>query len=371
MARAPNLVDGPDALPEADRLGGFPHPRETGELFGHDEAWKTFLSALEDGRVHHAWLLSGLDGIGKATFAYRAARALLELGGPGDLGGEQSARLVLSQAHPRLMVIKPAFDSKTKKFHATIPVDDVRKIKPFVSKTADQGSWRVVLIDQANDLTNAAANAVLKVLEEPPRQTVFFLIAPQPDALLATIRSRCRTLTFQPLRGADFNQAVNQALTDHMPEALHPLSNADCERLQGVSGGSAGRALLLSDGDGQKLIKRVEKLIESLPDVDWREVRALAEDIAAPGQDMRFELATDLILLRISNLAKVQVAGGGAERDLVLANRLIGHDAVASWAGLWERGVRERAETLALNLDRKSLILEWFSDLSARAQPHG
>lgn len=367
MARSVVEIDAPSELPEADRLLDFPHPRHTTELFGHERPWHAFQDAAQSGRLHHAWLLSGPAGIGKATFAYKIARILLAEGGAGDLGGEQSTRLIDNLSHPRLLVIRRFHDPKTKKFTTSIPVDEVRKLRPFVGKTAEADSWRVVLIDSANDLNNAAANALLKVLEEPPRKTVFLLVAPQPGRLLATIRSRCRTLTFEPPASGAFSKAVNQALMAREDGVQTSLSPDRAMHLEDVAQGSVGRALVLADQDGEVMIKRVNGLIASLPKLDWADVRSFAEDISGPGQDQKFQLATDLILGRIATLTKVQATGMGSDQDVALADRLIGTGMVASWAELWERGVHERAETLALNLDRKSLILSVFSGLAKAA----
>ena len=367
MARSIVEIDGQDALPEADRLVDFPHPRHTDTLFGHEAPWQAFQDAAQSGRLHHAWLLSGPAGIGKATFAYQAARMLLAQGSAGELGGDQSARLVANRSHPRLLVMRRIYDLKTKKFTTIIPVDEVRKVRPFVGKTAEAGSWRVVLIDTANDLNNAAANALLKVLEEPPRQTVFLLVTPQPGRLLATIRSRCRTLPFDTLKSSSFSKAVNQALMAREDGVQTTLLPDRMMHLEHIAQGSVGRALVLTDQDGEALIKRVDGLLASLPNINWPDVRTFAEDVSGPGQDQKFQLATDLILQRIATLTKAQATGVGSDRDVELAGRLISAGAVASWAELWERGVRERAETLSLNLDRKSLILSVFSGLANAA----
>lgn len=371
MARRAIEVDGTAESPESNRLADFRHPRHTENLFGHDQAWHRFVDVVESRRMHHAWLLTGTSGIGKATFAYRAARLLLEAGEDDGTDGVQTARLINAGSHPRLFVIRRPYDPKTKKFATTIPVDEVRRLRPFVGKTAGARSWRVVIIDDANDLNTASANALLKVLEEPPRQTVFFLVAPQPGALLATIRSRCRTLAFAPLSGGDFAHAAHQALAASELPARSELSLNELEHLEKISGGSVGRALMLAGPDGQSLINTVESFFQALPKVDWRRLRSFADEVGGPGQDQQFELATDLIFHRIAAVTKAGISGDGAAEDIVMAGRIIAPGAVASWARLWERGVRARAEVLGLNLDRKSMLFSLFSGLAAAAQEHG
>ena len=370
MARGPVDIDAPAEPPEADRLDGFPHPRHTQTVFGQDAAWETFDAATQSGRLHHAWLLAGPEGIGKATFAYKAARALLRDAGPSDLGGEQSDHLVGALAHPRLLVLRRPFDPKTKKHSAVIPVDEVRKLKPFVAKSADRNSWRVVIIDDANDLNIAAANALLKVLEEPPRQTIFLLVAPQPGALLATIRSRCRLLTLEALQASDFSNALNQALqqSDDAPSITRTLNVAEIEQLRTLSGGSVRRALTLIAQDGMQLVSAISDHFQRLPDVEWEDLRRFAERISGPSQDGQFELATTLILERLAGLVKAKTCDLGSRGDVALANRLIASGMVARWAELWETGWRNRAQTLALNLDKKYFVLKLFADLSVAAR---
>ncbi len=157
MARAPALIEA-EAIPEADRLDGFPHPRETRILLGHETAEAELAVTFARGRMHHAWLLAGPAGIGKATLAYRFAAHALASPMERDPSArslvvpETSAarRQVIAMAHPGLLVIRRAYDAKAKRIPATIPVDEVRRLRAFVNHTADMGHWRVVLVDQAD-----------------------------------------------------------------------------------------------------------------------------------------------------------------------------------------------------------------------------
>jgi len=197
MARAP-AVHEIEELPEADRLEGFPHPRATARLYGQEIAERTLADAFASGRMHHGWLLSGPEGIGKATLAYRFARFVLADAASRDMFGQSldapddgaSARQVRALSHPGLLVIRRAYDTKTKRFPATIPVDDVRRLKTFLGRTSETGAWRVVIVDRADELNISAANALLKSLEEPPPRTIFLLVSSAPGRLLTTIRSR-------------------------------------------------------------------------------------------------------------------------------------------------------------------------------------
>jgi len=166
MARAP-LATEIEALPEADRLDDFPHPRETRGLFGQDVAQATLSEALASGRMHHAWLLSGPAGIGKATLAYQFARAALARPEERDLFGQGMAiepnsptdRQVRVLSHPGLLVIRRTCDPKTKRFSQTIAVDEVRRLRSFLALSPEEQGWRVVIVDSADDLNANAANA--------------------------------------------------------------------------------------------------------------------------------------------------------------------------------------------------------------------
>src|SRR5918997_805051 len=161
----------PDDLVEPDRLPGLPHPREHGVLFGHERAESAFLDALRTGRLHHAWLIGGPQGIGKATLAYRVARAVLAVDG--------------------------------KAASTTIPVDAVRRATALFGSTAANGGYRICIVDSAEDLTPASANAILKMIEEPPPRSLILVVAHQPQRVLPTVRSRCRRLALAPLEQPD------------------------------------------------------------------------------------------------------------------------------------------------------------------------
>src|SRR6516164_7852917 len=180
-----------------------PHPREVFEQEGQEAAEAAFEDARARGRLHHAWLLIGPEGVGKATFAYRAARRLL--GAPADpahglLGADPAhpvSRQVINRAHPDLLVLeRVGEDGKPRKF---IPVDDARRLSEFFSKSPASAPHRVAIIDAADDLNVNAANALLKTLEEPPSRGVLLMVAHSPGRLLSTIRSRCRRLAFPAL----------------------------------------------------------------------------------------------------------------------------------------------------------------------------
>lgn len=371
MARAPAVAE-VDELPEPDRLDGFPPPRLTARLYGQDAAEQAFLSAFRSGRLHHAWIVTGPAGIGKATLAYRIARFLLAADSERDFLGSsldidvsaQASRLVAGLAHPELLVIRRPYDFKTKKLKSEITVDEVRRLKGFLSVGGGESGWRVVIVDPADDLNSNAANALLKSLEEPPKRTVFLLMSSARERLLPTIRSRCRTLTAQPLTDADLRRAVAQALNAGGEETTASLpSGEEWETLARLSEGSVRRFLVLHAGKGLDLSRRIGGLVSSLPRLDRPALHALSDELASPANDARYELFFDLILGLISRLIRAAATGETGSEDGRLAARLIPQDRLAAWAQLWETTVAEKADADALNLDRKSLILIMFQRL--------
>ncbi len=372
MARAPAMAE-IEELPEADRLEGFPHPRETKELYGHAGAERMLAEALASGRMHHAWLLTGPQGIGKATLAYRFARAALALPEERDTSGQglavaettSAARQVKVLSHPGLLLIRRPYDVKAKRFATNIPVDEVRRLRSFLAHRAVGDGWRIVIVDEANELNPNAANALLKSLEEPPGRTVFLLVSSAPGRLLPTIRSRTRTLALSPLGDRDLRAAAMQALTAAEMPAPADAHWAPLERL---ADGSAGRLLSLLGSGGIEQEARVTKLLSLLPKVDWRAVHALSDELQPIAAQPRFELFFELLLDALSRLIRAAATGEGTAEDRALAARLIGEARLASFAALWERIAREKADTLALNLDRKSLILESVARLASAAQ---
>jgi DNA polymerase-3 subunit delta' len=372
MARAP-AVQEIEALPEADRLGETPHPRETRVLFGHEAAERELAAAFASGRMHHGWLLAGPQGIGKATLAYRFARHALAAPGERDPAGQsldigsetRASRQVLALSHPGLLVIRRPWDTKTKRFTASIPVDEVRRLKSFLAHTAEADATRVVIVDSADELNINAANALLKSLEEPPPRTLFLVVVSEPGRLLATIRSRCRMLMLNPLAETDLRRAALKALESSDRD---PPGPGDWPRLVALSEGSVRRLVTLWAGDGLKLQERVDELLGSLPRLDWGRVHALGDELGSVASAERFETFFDLLLQRLARMVQAVARGSGEGPAADLARRLIAPARLASWAELWETIVQEKSTALALNLDRKSLIVETFRRIESTAQ---
>src|ERR1700733_2702951 len=206
---------------KAETQISVPHPRETTDLFGHREAETALLSAYRSGRIPHAWLIGGAQGIGKATLAYRMARFVLAHHDPLSAAvqraeslsvdpSDPNARRIAAEAHGGLLVLQRTANDKGV-LRTVITVDETRETIGFFGSTAAAEGWRVCIVDTVDELNANAANALLKTLEEPPRQSLFLLASHAPGRVLPTILSRCRRLSLRPLAKADVIQAVSRA----------------------------------------------------------------------------------------------------------------------------------------------------------------
>jgi DNA polymerase III subunit delta' len=218
------------------------HPRLARSVEGQGEAWQRFASAFQSGRPHHAWLLTGHRGIGKATLAYKMAEHVLAASNP-----IQTARWIASRSHPDLFVLERSFnDSKPRRLRQEIVVDDARQMADFFSRTSGSGGWRVAIVDCADELNSEAANALLKLVEEPPPKALILLVSHRPGRLLRTLRSRCRTLAVAAL-----DTATTCGVVERLP--LLQVPSADTLRMAAsLSGGSPGRTLELLDSGGAR-----------------------------------------------------------------------------------------------------------------------
>ena len=360
---------------EPDCLDGFSHPRSQHNFHGHADAVEALVSARLSGKLHHAWLFSGPAGVGKATLAYRFARSLLVEPEGGNLTKEVGLNVPddhpvwaqsMAQAHPNLLVLRRPWQEKTKRYASEITVGEVRRLRAFFGRTVNEGSWRVVVIDRAEDLNTAAANALLKSLEEPPRRSIFLLVCSASGRLPVTVRSRCRTLKFQPLKEDALRNAIAGAYTSAERDIPSPQEIAACLPL---AQGSVERALRLLDDGGSELYERLIGLMRSLPRVDHEAVHALADDLSGVNADKAYNLFFDLVSESIARIVSHGATGSGAmDKEAEISARLRSATALAKFAQLWETVRRAKAEADALNLDRKNLVLGTFFRMEQTAR---
>lgn len=362
--------------PEPDRVAGHPHPRETRTLYGQQAAERDFLAAWTEGRLHHGWLIRGPRGIGKATLAYRIARALIA-GVPGDHtappgravpasldppAGCPVAARIRAQSEPRLRVLRRAVNPQTGQMRTQIVVDDVREVRRFLALSAPDGGWRAVIVDAADEMNASAANALLKMLEEPPPQTALLLVTHAPGRLLPTIRSRCRSLDLRPLGADDLRRAL--AGTGVM------VGPDDARALAILADGSVGEALRLAAGGGLRLYGRIVGALREGRGADRPAMAALAEEVAQRGAEAQYELTGRLVLTLLGRLARHAAAGSPTTELAPGENALM--QAVArspAQAALWAEAAGRIGSALgharAVNLDPGLAIIDTFLDLDA------
>ena len=270
---------------EPDRIEGQPHPRETYELAGQDDALTRAARAVRSGRPPQGWLMAGEPGIGKATLAYRIARYLLRYGatdaGPADLYvGPKDAisRRIEAQAHPGLLVLKRPWDEKKNRLKTVITIDEIRRLGEFFGYKSATGDWRLALIDSADELHEESANALLKNLEEPPPRSLLILISHAPGRLLPTIRSRVSRLDLKPL-----DERLLDGLLARMAPDLDPDERSMLARF---ADGSLGLALRLAGEEGAQLARDAEALLATGGSPDWLSVLKLAERVGRHSNDL-------------------------------------------------------------------------------------
>lgn len=367
MAKAAAKRDETD-LPESDRLGTLPHPRSTADLIGHDAAEQDILETITSGRVPHGWLITGPKGIGKATLAYRFARTILKHGASAgaNLGTLQVApedpvfRRIEAGSHGDLLVLRRPYDEKSKKFRSAIPVEDVRRINSFFGHHAGAGGWRVCIVDAADDMNQNAANALLKVLEEPPAHSIFLLVCHAPGRILPTIKSRCRRLALKPVS----EEAIAALLTDQTPE--------DAAAVARLAKGSIGRALMLAEDDGLTLYRKLAGLLIRMPEISVADLHKFADEVAARGKEDRFRAATAFLIEWLERMIR-SCASGESVADIVPGEgaamaRLARPETLEVWVETWERCKSMFAQGEALHLDPKHLMLTTFFRLQETAK---
>jgi DNA polymerase III subunit delta' len=320
-----------------------PAPRANPDLIGQETAERALVEARAAGRLHHAWLLTGTEGIGKATLAYRFARFLLARGTAGASLKVDPAdpvfRRVAAGTHADLMTVERGMDDKRKRMRQEIVVDEVREVSRFLRLTPGEGGWRIVIVDGAEDMNPNAANALLKLLEEPPQGAMMLLTCHAPGRLPATIRSRCRRLRLSPLADSETEILLSRYLPD--------MPSPDRSRLARLAEGSPGRALALAEGDGPAMAERVAQILAAPP--------AAAAALAVADEIGRDEEAFTLFMDMLRQVVSAEVRQG-ARSGAGAAPR-----SLERWGGVWQGLTRLQEETERFSLDRRQAVLAGLS----------
>lgn len=359
----------------------LPSPRDNPYLIGHEAAEATLLQAFRNRRLHHAWLITGPRGIGKATLAFRFARFLLANGNHQSehpplalLGEEVTAGLHVAPEHPvfkriasgghaDLISVSRRVNEKTGRLRPEILVEDIRAIANLLAHTSAEGGWRIVVVDAAEDMSRSSANALLKVLEEPPPQSIFLLVSHAPGQVLPTVRSRCRQLALRPL-----THSVTLTLLRRYCPAVAP---DEADRLAYLCQGSIGLALLLRDRDGLALHQTMLQLIRKLPDLDLLALNQLGDQVGSSGADDKFLMMRDFFRGLMAHLVRTAAvpeqehgSTSGREEHSVLAH-LAPSASLDRWLEVWEKTHRLLACAETATLDRKQVVFDLFLTLQS------
>lgn len=350
--------------PESDRAGELPHPRVRFELFGHHAAAQQMAVAARSGHLHHAWLVSGPKGVGKATLAWRFARALMAHGRsncPDDLAVPMEHivfRRIIQLAHPDITVLRRPWDTERKRFKSELPIGEVRKLRGFFSKHPSDGDTQIAIVDCADDMSTEAQNALLKILEEPPKAAILLLLSHAPGQLLPTIKSRCRSLQLRPLPPADMEQAMQSLVTDVQPQQLEIAGTL----AEGSPGQAAAYAILGSTVIYQELLT----LLSTLPRLNHGMLHAFTERTVKQLADRTVtEISTLLSLLVQRHLRSQMGTLEPMAQEREAFERMAQAVSGQSWSAFWadQRSQYVRADTL--NLDKKQFVLNAFYSIES------
>lgn len=354
-------------------------PRNTIELVGHEHAEQLFLDAFNAEKIHHAWMITGPKGIGKATLAYKMARFLLnnppeDDQGPGLFGDvlekaaltsletdldSQANHLINAGSNPDLMITERTEDPKTGKMRNNILVDDVRKINQFFHKTSTDGGWRVAIVDTADEMNRNAANAILKILEEPPKNSILIILAHAPGRLLPTIKSRCRMLPLKPLK----SQTVKEILQKNYPDKEENIIDG----YVALSNGSPGYAISLIEHQGLKVYREILGLLSTMPNINVPLMHDFAGAITTKKSGDTFLLFSEMLSQFISRMVRhvsylntdhTHNIKEALTEELKLMEELGAIIPLDQWASLWEKISEKMKVTDQLNMDRKQTVID-------------
>lgn len=327
-------------LRKHDDIEGVLSPSQNNIIFGHEEVRQFLAQMRREERLHHALLFEGERGIGKATLAFQFSWNIFSNQKGEFLQPDQNSIIwnqITQGSYPGLLHISRHFDSKTKKFKTGITIDDIRSVMHFLNQTSQDGGWRIVIIDSADDMNKNAANAILKTLEEPPKKTLFILITHSLGKLLPTIRSRCQHVSLRPLG----NDEMKQAILNVLPNQI--LTDIEIEKIVKKSQGSLRKAALLLCCGGLEIVRALDDLLKNSicnPAI----AHNLAQTLSSSDADIQFKQFCDEALDTVQKRAIILASNGA----LSLSKQC---------AQAWQDIHQEILEMQSFNLDKKQFVI--------------
>lgn len=375
--------------PESDCMAGAPHPRRARQLVGHDVVQHEFMTAVRAQRVHHAWMLAGPKGIGKATLAWRITSYLLTSASDPDSDPDPDPDSQIEADHGKLLIPAPdvsnpifsrvlalsdpdlflcrrTWDEKNERMRPFITVDEIRRLRSHYSQTSANSGWRITIIDAIDDMNPSAANALLKLLEEPPERVLFLLVCHQPSLILPTIRSRCSKLSCRPINAEQVGSVLAGLGCD--PEDRHLVALAE------LSDGSPGTAVQLVNSQGVEIYGEIVRILSGAPGMDRALVGRLADSCSGRKNENRFDIILRLLAVALARLARCSVLGAENMKESVpgekqLWSRLSQRPEMAArWAELAQDLPPMGKAASTVNLDPASIILDMMSRINAAAR---
>lgn len=373
------IEDGDNTAAPASGGASLPPPSANPDLYGHEANEKALLELYNDGKLPHALIFSGPFGVGKATAAFRLARFLLKHGAGGDdnqdsLFGDAPAkpdtlfvpmddpvaRKIAAGGHPDLRYIERPIDVRKGVKKTGVDVDSIREIAPFLRMTTAEGGWRIVIVDEAETMTRQAQNAVLKILEEPPPQSLIILVCARLGSMIPTIRSRCRTFHFAPLKPDTMSNLMLRAA----PEA----SKSELIILSDLSDGSVGRATVLHQEEGVNALHSFIAFAEGWPDFNWEQIHPWADNLSKPGMEKAYDGFVTVAewTIRTMTMCKALARPLPAILATEPMERLLTHYSLEQWVAICEKLKEHFIAINVSNLDKHQGVIGAFTILGGR-----
>ncbi len=348
----------------------FVHPRAMTFALGHGEIEKQLLELYNGGRMPHALVFTGSQGIGKATMAYRFARFLLKSGIKDDsqvsMFGDAPAatsldvatddpvfRRLASGGHADFFSTEKKFDETKNQFKNALDVEEVRKIAPFLRMTSSEGGWRIVIVDDADSMTRNAQNALLKILEEPPPNAVLILVAHNAGGLIPTIRSRAHYIHFRPL--------TDNVMKDLLGKATPNLSTKDTTALINLAEGSFGKSLQYMENKAPETLAALMQILEQ-GRAPWVDIHKMADTLSGPGSDPAFHAFRELLEWIIRQAARSRARGTAPPAGL---HDFLKNSSLEDLLKICENLENHFGRSEGANLDRRQTVLGAFSLIAA------